>query len=101
MSAFSIHRHRSRQADRLVMGLAAGVAVALLGVLCARVAISHYGRTAIEALIGIPILIAIARRPVLAVTVLFAMVASTFAYGVLPRVNLPGHPPINVGDLAL
>jgi hypothetical protein len=101
MSAFSIHRHQPRRAEGLVVTLAICVAVGVLGIVCARVAISHYGRPAIEALIGIPILIAIARRPVVAVTVLFAVVASTFAYGVLPRVNLPGHPPINVGDLAL
>jgi O-Antigen ligase len=101
MSAFSINRHEPGRDSGVVITLAICVAVAILGVVCARIAVSHYGKPAIEALIGVPMLIVIARRPVVAVTVLLAIVASTFAYGSLPRVNLPGHPPINIADLAL
>jgi O-antigen ligase len=105
MSALSTFRRQPQTPQGPVIAIATGfavvIAVALLGVVCARLAISHYGKPAIEALIGAPVLIAIARRPAVAVVVLLAVVASTFAYGVLPRVNLPGHPPINLADLCL
>jgi len=83
---------------RLLAG-AAGVLV--LAAICARLGASHYGKTLIYALIGLPLLLAIARRPVLAVIVLASIACSIFAYGSLPRVNLPGHPPLNVLDLVL
>jgi O-Antigen ligase len=72
-----------------------------LGVFVGRLAISHYGVTAIEALIAIPALIALVPRPLAAVMLLLALVASVFSYTYLPRANLPGHPPLNVSDIVL
>jgi O-Antigen ligase len=89
---------------RLPRAVAAGAAIVLgigLGAFCARLAVSHYGKSAIEALILGPILWAIAKRPLLAVISMLIVVATLFHYGSLPRVNLPGHPPINVADLFL
>ena len=77
------------------------IAVLLIGVFCARLAASHYGKTAIYALIGVPLLIAVAQRPLIAIMALLAVASSIFTYGSLPRVNVPGHPPINVVDLLL
>jgi hypothetical protein len=82
-----------------VLAILAGAA--LIGVICGRVASSHYGTAAIEAMIGLPVLLAVAQRPALAVIALLALVSSIFSYDTLPRVNLPGHPPINVADLLL
>lgn len=76
-------------------------AAAVLGVASARVAISHYGPTAIELLIAVPVLIFVVPRPFVAAIFLLALLGSIFEYGVLPRANLPGHPPINVADVLL
>jgi hypothetical protein len=72
-----------------------------LGGVCARFGASHYGSALIAAGIGAPVLLLIAQRPGVAVLALLAILASTFEYGTLPRVSLPGHPPINVADLVL
>src|SRR5437899_139787 len=101
MTAFSLHRGRSLSAAQVVSAAAVTVAAVLLGTFCARLAISHYGSTAIAVLIGTPLAIAVARRPAVGVIALLAVVASAFAYGVLPRVPLPGHPPINIADVTL
>jgi hypothetical protein len=93
-----------RHEIRLPRGVAAAATIVLgagVGVFCARLAVSHYGKSAIEALILGPILWAIAKRPLLAVIAMLIVVATLFNYGSLPRVNLPGHPPINVADLFL
>lgn len=91
---------RDRRAGRVVRGLGLLAAAVVLGAVCARVASSsHYGKPAIEALIGAPILVYMFRRPGVAMLGLLAVVASLVAYGTLPRVNLPGHPPINAGDV--
>lgn len=93
-----------RREIRLPRGVAAAAAIVLgagLGAFCARLAVSHYGKSAIEAMILGPILWALAKRPLLAVIALLMVVATVFTYGTLPRVNLPGHPPINVADLFL
>jgi hypothetical protein len=100
MPVITLPRRRPSGLD-LPVALGAALGLILLGLFCARLATSHYGKPAIEAIIGVPVLIVIARRPAVAVIALLAVVSSTFAYGVLPRVNLPGHPPINVGDLML
>jgi hypothetical protein len=74
---------------------------AVLGIVGGRVAISHYGMPAIELLIAVPFLIAITPRPLVAFILLAGLLGSAFAYGDLPRVNVPGHPPINVADVLL
>jgi O-antigen ligase len=76
----------------------AGGAV-LFGVFCGRLAISHYGTPVIEVLIGLPLLIAVAQRPLVAWACVLAVLATVFSYSVLPRVSLPGHPPLTVGDV--
>jgi hypothetical protein len=101
MSTISIPRRPSLGDSRLAWTAATLLGAVLVGAFCGRVAVSHYGKVAIELLIGLPLLYAIAQRPVLAVLALLAVTASVFAYGQLPRVNLPGHPPINVADLCL
>ncbi len=73
----------------------------MLGAACARFGASHYGPALIAAGIGAPILVLIAQRPGVALVALLAILATTFDYGLLPRVSLPGHPPINVADLVL
>ena len=101
MSALSFPR-RLPVTRRWPATLAALVAAVVLGAVCARVAISsHYGKAAVEALAGAPFLVWVFRRPAAALLVLVAVVASLPAYGNLPRVSLPGHPPINVADVML
>ena len=99
MSALSL-RTRDRRSGRLLR-FAGLLALALIcGAGTARVASSsHYGKAAVEALIGAPILLYMFRRPGVAMLGLLAVVASLIAYGTLPRVNLPGHPPVNAGDV--
>ena len=74
---------------------------AILGIVAGRVAISHYGAPAIEFLIAVPFVIAITPRPLIAFIILAGVLGSVFAYGDLPRANVPGHPPINVADVLL
>ena len=92
----ALERHR-----RLLEGAAIVVAVLGVGALSGRLAMSHYGKAVVEVGIGVPVLIAVARRPMLAVVALLTVVASIFAYNNLPRANLPGHPPINLADMML
>jgi hypothetical protein len=101
MPALPLSRRRVEDSHNVVFAVAVAVAVAAIGILCGRLAISHYGKAAIEAAVGIPILIAVNRRPLVAMVVLLAVDASAFSYANLPRVNFPGHPPINVADLLL
>jgi hypothetical protein len=68
---------------------------------CSRLAISHYGVTMIEAIVAAPLFLMIAQRPLLAVTILLVLLSSVFSYGYLPRFNVPGHPPVNLGDVCL
>ena len=74
---------------------------AILGIVGGRVAISHYGTPAIELLIAVPLLILLTSRPFPACIVLLGLLGSMFAYGDLPRANVPGHPPLNVADVLL
>src|ERR1019366_3846130 len=67
---------------------------AILGIVGGRVAISHYGTPAIELLIAVPLLILLTSRPFPACIVLLGLLGSMFAYGDLPRANLPGPPPL-------
>jgi hypothetical protein len=76
-------------------------AATILGVIGGRIAISHYGTSAIELLIAIPLVIAITPRPMISFILLAGLLGSVFAYGDLPRANIPGHPPINVADVLL
>ncbi len=101
MSALSFPR-RGRPPSRPVRVLGLIVVAVVLGVASARVATSsHYGKAAVELLIGGPLVIYMFRRPGAAMLGLLIVVASLVAYGTLPRVNLPGHPPINAGDVVL
>ena len=86
---------------RLSPGVSWVLIAMLAGAACSLLAISRYGGPAIAGLVAVPIFVVIARRPLVAVVVLFAAVSSVFAYGHLPRVPLPGHPPINLGDVCL
>jgi hypothetical protein len=97
MPAFLIPRRLGVLPRTLLLIGAAGV----LGLISARVATSHYGTTAIEALIGIPALIILWPRPLLGCAVLLALLATVFPYGALPRLHLPGHPPISIADVLL
>jgi O-antigen ligase len=101
VTSIPISDHREIRLPRGVAAVAAIVLAICLGTFCGRLAVSHYGKSAIEALILGPILWAIAKRPLIAVIALLSVVATLFHYGALPRVNLPGHPPINVADLFL
>jgi O-antigen ligase len=71
------------------------------GAVCARLATSRYGWAAAEAIAAAFVLAMTVARPLVAMAVLLAVVSSVFGYGYLPRVPLPGHPPINVGDVCL
>ncbi|MDQ6817946.1 MAG: hypothetical protein M3018_11165, partial [Actinomycetota bacterium] len=72
-----------------------------VGLFAGRLAISHYGPRAAEVLIGVPVLLALFPRPLAALMLLLALLASVFAYNVLPRPNLPGHPPLSIADFVL
>ena len=101
MPALSIPRGRPDATTNVPRAVGVAVGVVIIGVLCGRLALSHYGKTVVEVLIGLPVLVIVTRRPMVAMVALLAVVASAFSYGALPRVNLPGHPPINVADLLL
>jgi O-antigen ligase len=81
----------------LLLACAAGV----VGVMCGRVAISHYGVPAIDVLVAAPVLIFVLPRPFAACMLLLVLLASALFYTALPRANVPGHPPINIGDILL
>ncbi len=81
------------------VALAAGAVV--FGLICGRVAVSHYGIDLIAVLVGVPLLVVIARRPFLALVCVLGVLASVASYNALPRIPLPGHPPINLGDVAV
>jgi O-antigen ligase len=96
------------QSLRLLSGIPAplravlvAVGAVLFGLACGRLAVSHYGTAAIALLAGVPLWIAIARRPFLALVCVLLVLCSVFAYETLPRVPLPGHPPITLGDVVV
>jgi len=62
------------------------------GVFCGRLATSHYGVIAIELLLGVPVLVAISRRPAVAIVVLLAVVASAFGIRLVAPCEPPGPP---------
>ncbi len=80
-----------------VFAIAGLAAVAIGGWLAS----SRYGTHVVEICVSVPILIAIVKRPLINVMLLLAVVASVFSYGSLPRIGLPGNPPINVADVLL
>lgn len=100
MSTLPFHR-RFQGIGAVPRSLILAAGAVLFGLACGRVAISHYGKPMIEVLIGAPILVAIFRRPFVACFVLLGVTATVFSYSVMPRVNLPGHPPINAADVLL
>lgn len=91
----------SRNLAAPVRFVALVVGAVAFGLVCGRVAASHYGIDLIAILVGIPLLVVIGRRPFLAVLCVLAVLASVTTYAALPRVPLPGHPPINFGDVAV
>jgi glycosyltransferase involved in cell wall biosynthesis len=100
MTTFSLSRRRTSLGGPTRVVIVAGVA-AVVGLAAGRVAISHYGLPAIELIIIGPILAAVTTRPFVGCLLLLVVMASVFSYGALPRVTLPGHPPINVADVLL
>jgi hypothetical protein len=82
-----------------LVGLALGAVV--FGLVCGRIAVSHYGIDLVAVLVGVPLVVVVGRRPFLAVLCVLAVLASVTTYGTLPRVPLPGHPPINLGDVVV
>jgi O-antigen ligase len=100
MSAFSVSRPRPQVGGFVRLVVLAGSACAI-GLVCGRLATTHYGLTAVEALIAVPILIATFHRPFVALMLLLVLLASVAAYGALPRAHVPGGLPLNIGDLAL
>jgi O-Antigen ligase len=85
-----------------ISSAAAWTLVILVAVaVCSRIAISHYGVAAIEGIVAVPVFVVIAQRPLLGVGLLLALMCSVFSYSFLPRLNMPGHPPINLGDVCL
>jgi hypothetical protein len=90
----------------LMRGFAFACAAAVLGLVVGRVAISHYGVAAVEALVTVPILVLVVPRPYLACVLLLVLLCSVPFYTSLPRVDIPRvdiphHLPINVGDVLL
>jgi O-antigen ligase len=92
---------RSMRVGALARGLVLACAGCLLGAIVARVAISHYGPQALELAVGVPLLIFLMPRPLLAALALLVMLQTIYPYGALPRINLPGHPPLSVADVFL
>jgi hypothetical protein len=72
-----------------------------VGLASGRLAISHYSLPAIEVLVALALLIVLVPRPFMGCTVLLALLCSVPFYTWLPRINVPGHPPINIGDILL
>lgn len=100
MTTTSLSRRIPDASDRIRVALLVGVACAI-GLAAGRLAISHYGTTAVEALIAVPILLYVFPRPMVSLILLLTLTSSVFAYDVLPRLAIPGHPPLNVGDIIL
>jgi O-Antigen ligase len=75
--------------------------VGLVAIICGRLAATHYAPHVIAVIVVVPILVVVVKRPLLNVMLLLAVVASIFSYGSLPRLGLPGNPPINIADVLL
>jgi hypothetical protein len=91
-------RLRAPAIGRALLLLSAAAAV---GIVCGRVAISHYAISGIEMLIAGGLLVFVVPRPFVSTVLLLCLLVSAPLYTYLPRVSLPGHPPINIGDVAL
>ncbi len=100
MTSTSLSRRIPGASDRARAALLVGAAC-VVGVAAGRLSISHYGVTAVQALIAIPILIYVVPRPMVSLLLLLVLTSSVFAYDVLPRLALPGHLPLNIGDFVL
>lgn len=100
MTSTSLSRWIPGASDRARAVLLVGAAC-VVGVAAGRLSISHYGTTAVQALIAIPILIYVVPRPMVSLLLLLVLTSSVFAYDVLPRLALPGHLPLNIGDFVL
>lgn len=81
----------------LVIAAAGSVAVLAAG----WIASSHYATHVIAIVVAVPLLIVVARRPLLSIMLLLLAAASVFNYASLPRLGLPGNPPINIADVLL
>jgi hypothetical protein len=88
-------------AGAIARALALACGASVLGLAIGRVATSHYGAPLIAVLIAIPILVLLIPRPLAACALLLVLLCSAMSYGWLPRVNLPGHPPLNLSDVLL
>jgi O-Antigen ligase len=94
-------RGRLGRANSAVLVLALLTCGVFIGLAAGRVAASHYGPGAIGAIVAAPALIWLVQRPGIAFVTLMLVVSTVFSYSTLPRVSLPGHPPINLADLTL
>lgn len=92
---------RQTRGARVARTLVLAGAACLLGAFLARLAISSYGTRAVELAIGVPVLIFLLPRPLLASLALLAVLSTVYSYGGLPHVNLPGHPPVSLADALL
>lgn len=98
MSTFLLTRRFSVPGPLRALALA--VAAGAVGVLCGPLASSHYGIDVAAALVAVPIVAYLWPRPLPSLLVLLA-VMSVPGYGEIPRLPMPGHPPVNVADLLL
>ncbi len=92
---------RATRGARLARTLLLAGGCCVLGVVVARLAISSYGTRAIELAIGVPLLIFLLPRPLLASLALLAVLSTVYPYAGLPHINLPGHPPLSLADVFL
>lgn len=84
-----------------VRAVALAAMAVVVGLATARVAESHYATGVITLLIALPALYLLSSRPLLGMVGLMLVLGTVFEYGILPRANVPGHPPINAGDAFL
>lgn len=98
MTTLTLGRWNGRALARTVLLVCA---VAVLGLAVGRVSISHYGLAAVEVLGALAILFVLLPRPYAACVLLLVLLCSVPFYTWLPRANIPGRPPINIGDILL
>jgi capsular exopolysaccharide synthesis family protein len=96
MSALSFPHRPRPTARRAALMLAAGFGVLVLGLVCGRIATSHYEKTALEAAIGLPALGLLGtlafRRPSWAVVGLAASLALIPSYAAPAKLHFVIHP---------
>ncbi len=96
MSALSFPNRPRPNLRRAGLMLAAACALVLLGLICGRIATSHYEKTALEAAIGLPVLALLGtlafRRPAWGVAGLGAALVLVPSYSAPTALHLPIHP---------